>query len=98
MHQMTLLQSEVSSLRKANEALNIYMGYIAISYVWGDPSPGGSIVLHGKPFAQTASLNAALRGVREASVACRVWVDALRINQANIAERNRQVRLMGSIY
>ncbi|KAK4120389.1 hypothetical protein N657DRAFT_625325 [Parathielavia appendiculata] len=72
---------------------DIYTEYIA-----DDPSPGGSIVLHGKPFALTASLDAALRGVRNASIACRVWADALCFNQANIAERNRQVRLMGSIY
>jgi hypothetical protein len=77
---------------------NIYTGYIAISYVWGDPSPGGSILLDGKPSPLTASLDAALRGVRDTSTACRVWADALCINQADIAERNRQVRLMGSIY
>jgi hypothetical protein len=78
---------------------NIYTGYIAISYVWGDPTPAASILLDGdKPFPLTASLDAALRGVRDASAVCRVWADALCINQADIAERNRQVRLMGSIY
>jgi hypothetical protein len=79
-------------------ANDIYAGYIALSYVWGDPSQKGSIVVEGLPVIITASLEAALRGIRHTALACRIWADALCIDQENISERNSQVILMGSIY
>ncbi|KAK4238600.1 heterokaryon incompatibility protein-domain-containing protein, partial [Achaetomium macrosporum] len=77
---------------------DICTGYIAISYVWGDPTAKGSIILGGQPVSLTASLDAALRGIRDSSVTLRAWADAICIDQGNIAERNQQVSLMGSIY
>ncbi|KAL2192534.1 heterokaryon incompatibility protein-domain-containing protein [Corynascus similis CBS 632.67] len=80
---------------------DIYTGYLALSYVWGDLSSslGGLIHLdHGQALPLTASLDAALRSIRHTSETCRVWADALCINQANFAERNEQVGLMRAIY
>ncbi|KAK4243462.1 heterokaryon incompatibility protein-domain-containing protein [Corynascus novoguineensis] len=41
---------------------------------------------------------APLRSIRHTSETCRVWADALCINQANFTERNEQVGLMRAIY
>lgn len=46
----------------------------------------------------TATLEAALRDLRDDTRALRVWADALCIDQSNIEERNQQVRQMGRIY
>ncbi|KAK3292971.1 heterokaryon incompatibility protein-domain-containing protein [Chaetomium fimeti] len=73
-------------------------GFIALSYHWGDPAPKGSISLDGHRVGLTASLEAALRNLRDSSVVLRVWVDAICIDQQKIEEKNTQVPLMGSIY
>jgi hypothetical protein len=46
----------------------------------------------------TATLEAALRDLRDDARILRVWADALCIDQSNIEERNQQVRQMGRIY
>ncbi|RFU33188.1 hypothetical protein B7463_g3139, partial [Scytalidium lignicola] len=78
--------------------------YQAISYVWGSSN---------KPFwievddglevfkiPLTASLNHALRDLRSVckSGSNIFWADAICINQADTAERSKQVRFMGRIY
>ncbi|KAK4222626.1 heterokaryon incompatibility protein-domain-containing protein [Podospora fimiseda] len=75
--------------------------WTALSYVWGAPNPktNGTIILdliHHMPIG--ASLDAALRDLRDASRIRRVWADALCIDQQNIPERNKQVTMMGRIY
>ncbi len=46
----------------------------------------------------TATLEAALRDLRDNARVLRVWADALCIDQSNMEERNQQVRQMGQIY
>ncbi|KAF4960786.1 hypothetical protein FGADI_729 [Fusarium gaditjirri] len=72
--------------------------YIALSYVWGDASQRGAIHLGGSTKDVTASLDAALRDLRDKSRVCRIWADALCIDQSNNAEKSVQVALMGRIY
>ncbi|KAL2076192.1 hypothetical protein VTL71DRAFT_1135 [Oculimacula yallundae] len=72
--------------------------YIALSYVWGDPSLDCSIGVNGQPLAITASLHCALRYIRDDKRVVRIWADGICINQMNIEDRNVQVAMMGSIY
>ncbi|KAI1819221.1 heterokaryon incompatibility protein-domain-containing protein [Xylaria intraflava] len=81
---------------------NVFLGsppeYEALSYVWGPLEFTQDILVEGQPFQITENLECALRHLRHASSARVIWVDALCINQANIAERNHQVTLMKDIY
>jgi hypothetical protein len=72
--------------------------YVALSYVWGDANDKRCIMVDGKRFNITASLDSALRHIRDARRVLRVWADGVCINQNDAVERNRQVRLMGEIY
>ena len=72
--------------------------YLALSYVWGDPSRTLPIQIDGQVFHVTENLEAALRHLRLISTPSTFWIDAICINQADIAERNHQVELMKSIY
>ena len=70
----------------------------ALSYVWGDLGETSKISLNGEPFNITTNLEMALRQLRSHSEDRVLWVDALCINQTDIAERNSQVRQMDSVY
>ncbi|PVH83202.1 HET-domain-containing protein [Cadophora sp. DSE1049] len=72
--------------------------YTALSYVWGDPSNTGSIHVDGTLVTITATLDAALRDLRDESRVLRIWADALCIDQSNLTERASQVGLMAQIY
>lgn len=72
--------------------------YDALSYMWGDPSPKGRIILDGEAFPVTESLENALKHVRlQDSIRC-LWADAICINQRDIKERGNQVHLMKETY
>jgi hypothetical protein len=72
--------------------------YDTLSYMWGDPSPKGRIILDGEVFPVTGSLENALRHVRLQDSICCLWADAVCINQRDIKERGNQVHLMKEIY
>jgi hypothetical protein len=77
--------------------------YIALSYVWGNPSGlKKETCLNGLPFKVTRNLYDALIRLRQSKGVCfarrKVWIDALCINQADIAERVREVQKMNRIY
>ncbi|KAK4168460.1 heterokaryon incompatibility protein-domain-containing protein [Cladorrhinum sp. PSN259] len=76
--------------------------WTALSYVWGPPSAHncGIITLDPlyPPVPIGASLDSALRDLRDETRVRRVWADALCIDQQNIPERNKQVTMMGRIY
>lgn len=72
--------------------------YIALSYVWGDASNPQTISLAGHDTKITKNLESALRGLRDERDTLHIWVDALCINQNDVAERSQQVQMMGKIY
>jgi hypothetical protein len=79
-------------------SLNERPKYIALSYVWGDPKSTKPISVNGKTFDVTTNLESALRHIRKPDADEVVWADAICISQADIEERNQQVRLIGAIY
>ncbi|KAI1199853.1 heterokaryon incompatibility protein-domain-containing protein [Nemania serpens] len=72
--------------------------YEALSYCWGDASDLGLIFCDGKPFPVTKNLESALRHLRQSQDDRVLWIDAICINQDNLAERAYQVNLMRRIY
>ncbi|TDZ37305.1 Heterokaryon incompatibility protein 6, OR allele [Colletotrichum spinosum] len=71
----------------------------ALSYTWGDENPKEAIQVDGCAFEARKNLFDALRYLRRHMVEGELfWIDALCIDQDNIAERNRQLRMMGHIY
>ncbi|KAI1863373.1 uncharacterized protein JN550_009693 [Neoarthrinium moseri] len=72
--------------------------YEALSYTWGTKGLGGSIVVSGTPVDVFENLEAALRRLRLSKKSRRLWIDAICINQADVAERQQQVPLMQRIY
>ncbi|KAI9771043.1 MAG: hypothetical protein M1839_002979 [Geoglossum umbratile] len=72
--------------------------YEPLSYVWGDPERIYEIICNGSRLGITASLNDALRQLRQPDQPRRLWVDQICINQDNQAERSQQVQFMNSIY
>ncbi|KAF7552217.1 hypothetical protein G7Z17_g4464 [Cylindrodendrum hubeiense] len=73
--------------------------YEALSYTWGSLDHEAPIYLNGRPWTVTANLESALRRLRRGDGAPRtLWVDALCINQNDIAERGQQVGIMMHVY
>ncbi|KAH6967977.1 heterokaryon incompatibility protein-domain-containing protein [Ilyonectria sp. MPI-CAGE-AT-0026] len=72
--------------------------YEALSYVWGDPNFCIPIWLNNKEVWVTPNLAYALSTLRHQGGDRVLWVDALCINQLDIAERAHQVTLMRKIY
>ncbi|KAH8911976.1 HET-domain-containing protein [Coniochaeta sp. PMI_546] len=72
--------------------------YDAVSYVWGEPRFIKTLKCGQKILLITATLASALRRFRSQTVSRRLWVDAVCINQQDVAEKTRQVRNMALIY
>ncbi|KAK0724400.1 heterokaryon incompatibility protein-domain-containing protein, partial [Lasiosphaeris hirsuta] len=72
--------------------------YDALSYTWGGQPLDRLVSCGSKALSITANAEAALRRLRWKKKARHVWVDAICINQASVAERNVQVTNMGDIY
>lgn len=81
------------------ESLDEKPRYHALSYVWGNPKDRKLIInLDGTDFLVTLNLYAALRRFRRKREDVVFWIDAICINQDDLAERSSQVTLMPSIY
>lgn len=74
--------------------------YIALSYTWGDPSDKRKILTKrsNMTLSVSASLESALRALRDPRSKILVWADALCIDQQNASEKADQVRQMTQIY
>lgn len=77
--------------------------YEALSYVWGSASNPRNIIvaLGAKKLATlsvTHNLATALPYLRHQSMPRTMWIDAICINQEDVAERGQQVGRMGDIY
>jgi hypothetical protein len=65
--------------------------------IGGDPSITKPIIINGSIMEVTTNLEAALRELRAWQIT-KIWVDAICINQRDVAERGIQVPRMGLIY
>ena len=72
--------------------------YYALSYCWGSDSATNLLDISSYPFAITKHLEMALKRFRHIQPGSSIWVDALCINQGNVAEKTAQVNLMRRIY
>ena len=72
--------------------------YEALSYTWGDPAPAHEVECNGYSLPIGQNLFSALHALRCSDRPRRMWVDAICINQSDVAERNEQVQRMASIY
>lgn len=74
--------------------------YIALSYAWGDVGDTRKILIGRANInaSVSASLESALRALRDPRSAVLVWADAISIDQKNTSEKADQVRLMTQIY
>ncbi|KAF1957210.1 HET-domain-containing protein [Byssothecium circinans] len=77
--------------------------YEALSYTWGSPSPKETIIANGvNANGVRVEINqwlfGALSSLRLPNTKRRLWVDAICINQASVAERSIEVQKMGEIY
>ena len=76
-----------------------FSSYEALSYTWGDPGlPRVPCKVNNQDYAITANLQSVLKQIRKRSNKRYVWVDALCINQDDLAERASQVQIMRRIY
>lgn len=71
--------------------------YAALSYTWGKDDPSIPILVNKRVFLITENLYLALLHLRQREVTM-LWVDALCINQDDLAERARQVAQMKDVY
>ena len=72
--------------------------YETISYVWGDASIRGSVVVDNCELDVPASSESVLRRLRLPAHDRLVWLDAVCVNQGDPEERNHQVAMMADIY
>ncbi|KAK2743174.1 heterokaryon incompatibility protein [Colletotrichum kahawae] len=75
--------------------------FLALSYVWGPPTPVQHIILNGHQFPVGPNLFQALLHLRpneRIRQGFKLWIDAICINQEDIAERSAQVGRMRDIY
>lgn len=73
-------------------------GYRAISWVWGDSRKRCEITLNGKMFEISQNAEDVLRHLVHKRSFPKVWLDAICINQADQAEKEQQVAIMGDVY
>ncbi|KAH7408717.1 heterokaryon incompatibility protein-domain-containing protein [Phaeosphaeria sp. MPI-PUGE-AT-0046c] len=72
--------------------------YEALSYTWGLELSPIEVFLDGCSMQITHNLDVALRHLRDGADMKIMWIDALCINQSDVAERSSQVQLMDRIY
>ncbi|GJD00381.1 Heterokaryon incompatibility protein [Colletotrichum higginsianum IMI 349063] len=72
--------------------------YAALSYVWGDAADTVPIDIDGAPFRVTRNLHAALQQFARDGVDSWLWVDAVCIAQADLAEKSWQIDAMRDVF
>lgn len=71
--------------------------YEALSYVWGKPDFSSPILVNDQELCITPTLATILSSLRR-NADRSLWVDAISINQSNLAERAHQVTIMRKVY
>ncbi|KXH61227.1 HET domain-containing protein [Colletotrichum salicis] len=77
---------------------DVIIPYEALSYAWGNVELSASITANGKSLRITNNLITALSHLRHESMDRIMWIDAVCIDQNNVAERGHQVGHMTGIY
>lgn len=75
-----------------------HVTYDALSYCWDQPDFTRKIVINDFDFAITDNLIRALQRLRRTATIRYLRIDAICIDQANLAERSMQVRNMMNIF
>jgi len=75
-----------------------YLDYEALSYTWGAEGASHHVSINGLQFAVRPNLFHCLNELRRPTDVQTLWIDAISIDQTNIAERSHQVRSMDKIY
>ncbi|KEZ45311.1 hypothetical protein SAPIO_CDS2114 [Scedosporium apiospermum] len=74
----------------------------ALSYMWGTEIADDAITINDVPFEVKRNLRDALlffrRRLASGKAPKLLWIDAICINQSDVEERNRQLRIMDQIY
>ena len=92
------LSGSLKMIRLQDNDSSISAKFEALSYCWGDEAADRTLSLDNTPFPIKPNLEAALRELSKEKVERLLWIDAICINQADLNERNEQVRMMSSIY
>jgi hypothetical protein len=87
------LEARLLDVRLSDEPV-----FSALSYCWGAPKFDALLVCNAHALHITESLATALNCLRDAAQPLVIWIDQVCINQDDLAERSRQVQLMGRIY
>jgi hypothetical protein len=72
--------------------------YQALSYTWCGQSPSRPVICNGKILLITENAFSAIRRLRHHSEPCKLWIDAICINQALTSEKTVQIAVMAEIY
>jgi hypothetical protein len=72
--------------------------YTALSYAWGIPDDSKKIICDGKSLYITPHLHGAFYHLHALVPITKVWIDAICINQADVAEKAVQTRRMNNVY
>ncbi|KAK8023704.1 HET-domain-containing protein [Apiospora rasikravindrae] len=72
--------------------------YETISYCWGDPAQTAGIFVDGLEMEVPLSARRVLQRMRKYDADRTLWIDAICINQNDVAERGQQVALIKDIY
>jgi hypothetical protein len=72
-------------------------GYTCLSYVWGQPDKGYPVVINDRIALVRKNLWHFLQHARKKKLGW-LWIDAMCIDQKNLAERTHQVQQMGEVY
>ena len=75
-----------------------YLDYEALSYTWGAEGASHPVSINGLQFAIRPNIFHCLNELRRPTDVLTLWIDAISIDQTNIAERSHQVRSMDKIY
>ncbi|KAH7086568.1 heterokaryon incompatibility protein-domain-containing protein [Paraphoma chrysanthemicola] len=77
---------------------DMHTEYRCLSYVWGKSNDCQPITLNGQLFNVRQNLHDFLDHASQSAISGPIWIDAVCIDQANVAERGHQVQRMGDIY
>lgn len=75
--------------------------YACLSYTWGDPTKTATVIANGCEIQVPTNLESCLQAMQKRlmfGARFKVWIDAICINQKDVAERGRQIGKMRELY